>query len=366
MALQCGIVGLPNVGKSTLFNALTESGNAEAANFPFCTIEPNTGIVAVPDERLKKISDISKSQKLIPTVLEFVDIAGLVAGASKGEGLGNKFLANIREVDIIIHVVRCFEDNDITHVSGNIDALRDIEIIETELMLSDLESLNKRLPNLEKKARSGDPEIKATIDLITRCISLLDEGKPTRLLEVTEDEQKPFKELQLLTSKKILFACNVAEDEIKTGNPQSKKVADYAKAHNSLTVNISAQIEAEIAHLETPEEKQEFLDSLELEESGLSRMIKFCYELLGLITFFTSGEKETRAWTVKKDSTAPNAAGVIHTDFEKGFISADTMSYEDFIACGGEKIAKEKGKLRQEGKSYITKDGDIYHFKFNV
>jgi GTP-binding protein YchF len=366
MSLKCGIVGLPNVGKSTLFNALTSSTSAEAANFPFCTIEPNVGAVAVPDMRLDNLGKLFLSKKVIPTSLEFVDIAGLVAGASKGEGLGNKFLANIREVDSIIHMVRCFADDNITHVSGNIDSLRDIEIIETELMLADLESLTKRLPNMEKKARSGDKDLLSEIAIIKDCIKLLEEGKPTRLLELDDKALIIFKRLQLLTNKKLLFVCNVAEDEVKNGNAESNKVAEYAKSSGAVVVNISAKIEEDISSLETIEEKQEFLAELGLVETGLSRIIKSAYQLLDLITFFTAGPSESRAWTVKNNALAPQAAGVIHSDFERGFICAETVSYNDLQELGSEKNAKDQGKLRQEGKSYLVKDGDVFHFKFNV
>ena len=366
MSLKCGIVGLPNVGKSTLFNALTETASAEAANFPFCTIEPNVGVVAVPDKRLHNLAQISNSEKIIPTNLEFVDIAGLVEGASQGEGLGNKFLANIREVDSIIHVVRCFKNDDIIHVANNIDALRDIEIIETELMLADLESLTKRLPNMEKKARGGDKLLKAEVELVKRAIALLEQGKPARLLELGAEDAQLFKNLNLLSSKKLLFVCNVAEDEINSGNVESAKVAELAKNMNAEVINISAQIEVEIALLSSDEEKQDFLESLDLKETGLNRIIRSSYNLLNLITFFTSGVTETRAWTVKNSANAREAAGVIHTDFARGFIAADTVSYEDFISCKGEKLARESGKLRQEGKDYKVKDGDVFHFKFNV
>ena len=366
MSLKCGIVGLPNVGKSTLFNALTSSSGAEAANFPFCTIEPNVGAVAVPDIRLDNLGKLFSSKKIIPTSLEFVDIAGLVAGASKGEGLGNKFLANIREVDNIIHMVRCFADNNITHVAGGVDSLRDIEIIETELMLADLESLTKRLPNMEKKARAGDKDLLLEIKIIKDCIKLLEDGKPTRLLELDDNELIIFKRLQLLTNKKLLFVCNVAEDEVKDGNIESNKVFEYAKSSGAVAVNISAKIEEEISNLETVEEKQEFLAELGLSETGLSRIIKSAYQLLDLITFFTAGPSESRAWTVKNNALAPQAAGVIHSDFERGFICAETISYTDLHELGSEKNAKEQGKLRQEGKSYLVQDGDVFHFKFNV
>ena len=364
MSLKCGIVGLPNVGKSTLFNALTATQAAEAANFPFCTIEPNTGIVNVPDERLKQVANLANSAKTIPNILEFVDIAGLVAGASKGEGLGNKFLANIRETDAIIHVVRCFEDDDVTHVSGSVDSLRDIEIIETELMLADLESLTKRIPNLEKKAKNNK-ELQQDLNIAKEIMQLLEEGQPARNFKPKAEEQKTFKQLQLLTSKKLLYVCNVAEDEVNDGNSESKKIFAYAKANNSSAVNISAKIEAEIATLETEAEKLEFLESLDLSETGLARIIKASYNLLDLMTFFTAGPQEARAWTLKSGSLAPQAAGVIHTDFEKGFIKADTIAYADYITYGGEKAAKEAGKLRQEGKEYLVQDGDIFHFKFN-
>jgi len=364
MPLKCGIVGLPNVGKSTLFNALTNTQNAEAANFPFCTIEPNSGIVNVPDTRLHNIAKLANSQKTIPTTQEFVDIAGLVAGASKGEGLGNQFLANIRETDAIIHVVRCFEDDDITHVSGSIDAIRDLEIIETELILADLESLIKKSANLEKKAKNNQ-DAKTELTLIQKIITLLEQGIAAKKLELLEEEEKIFKQFQLLSSKKTLYVCNVAEHEINNGNAESNKVKEYAEKNNELTVNISAKIEAEISLLEDESEKQEFLKEIGQAETGLSIIIKESYKLLNLISFFTAGETEARAWTIKKHSKAPQAAGVIHTDFETGFIKAETISYDDYINFNGEKGAKEAGKLRQEGKEYVINDGDILHFKFN-
>jgi GTP-binding protein YchF len=366
MGFNCGIVGLPNVGKSTLFNALTATVAAQAANYPFCTIEPNTGIVGVPDSRLDKIATIGKSAKIIPTQLEFVDIAGLVRGASKGEGLGNQFLANIREVDAIVHVLRCFEDGDITHVEGSVDPVRDAETVETELMLADLESLEKRENTLSKRLRSGDKEATAQLAVINPILAALREGKPARTVKFEGDDLKIAKMLQLLTAKPVLYVCNVAEGEAATGNDFSKKVFAMAEKEGARAVIISAAIEAEVAQLETDEEKNEFLETLGLEETGLSRVIRVGYGLLGLLTFFTVGPKEARAWTVRAGAKAPEAAGVIHTDFEHGFIRAETIAYDDFIACNGEAGAKEAGKMRLEGKEYLVNDGDIFHFRFNV
>ncbi|WP_404422253.1 redox-regulated ATPase YchF [Thalassospira australica] len=367
MGFKCGIVGLPNVGKSTLFNALTQTAAAEAANFPFCTIEPNTGRVSVPDERLDKIAAIGKSATIIPTQLEFVDIAGLVRGASKGEGLGNQFLANIRETDAIVHVLRCFEDGDITHVEGSVDPVRDAETIETELMLADMDSLEKRVSGLQKRAKGGDKDAKLSLELIERTLEALREGKPARVVEINnEDEAKAFRMLQLLTSKPVLYACNVDEDSAADGNALSAKVAEMAASQGARSVVISAAIESEVALLDSAEDKKEFLEGLGLEETGLARVIREGYKLLNLLTFFTVGPKEARAWTVYSGATAPNAAGVIHTDFERGFIKAETIAYDDFIAFNGETGARDNGKLRQEGKTYIVKDGDIFHFKFNV
>jgi len=367
MGFKCGIVGLPNVGKSTLFNALTQTAAAEAANFPFCTIEPNTGRVSVPDERLDKIAAIGKSATIIPTQLEFVDIAGLVRGASKGEGLGNQFLANIRETDAIVHVLRCFEDGDITHVEGSVDPVRDAETIETELMLADMDSLEKRVTGLQKRAKGGDKDAKLSLELIERTLEALREGKPARVVEINnEDEAKAFRMLQLLTSKPVLYACNVDEDSAADGNALSAKVAEMAASQGARSVVISAAIESEVALLDSAEDKKEFLEGLGLEETGLTRVIREGYKLLNLLTFFTVGPKEARAWTVHSGATAPNAAGVIHTDFERGFIKAETIAYDDFITFGGEAGARDNGKLRQEGKTYIVKDGDIFHFKFNV
>lgn len=366
MGFKCGIVGLPNVGKSTLFNALTQTAAAEAANYPFCTIEPNVGEVAVPDERQDKLAAIASSQQVIATRLTFVDIAGLVKGASKGEGLGNQFLANIREVDAIAYVLRCFEDGDITHVEGRIDPVSDAEIVETELMLSDMESLEKRLPALEKKAKANNPEgkaVKARIELVQRILKVLEDGKPARLTDISDEEKKDFRELNLLTSKPVLYVCNVDEVSAGSGNEFSAKVEEKAAAEGAGVVVISAQIEAELSMLE-PEERGEYLEDLGLEEPGLNRLIKAGYKLLDLITYFTAGPKECRAWTIRQGTLAPQAAGVIHTDFEKGFIRAETISYEDYIAHDGETGAREAGKMRLEGKEYLVCDGDVMHFRF--
>lgn len=365
MGFKCGIVGLPNVGKSTLFNALTNTANAAAANYPFCTIEPNVGQVPVPDERLFKLAELAGSKEIIPTQLSFVDIAGLVRGASKGEGLGNQFLANIRETDAICHVLRCFEDDDITHVDGRVDPVSDAETIETELMLADLESLEGRIHGLGRKVRGGDKEAKATMDMIERIIPLLKDGKPARLIDINnEDEAKTFKELQLLTSKPILYICNVDEDNAADGNEFSRAVEDMAKAQGAGCVVISAAVEAEIAQLDDEDEKSEFLETLGLGQTGLARVIRAGYDLLELITYFTCGPKEARAWTITVGTKAPQAAGVIHTDFEQGFIRAETTSYDDYVDNGGEQGAKDAGKMRLEGKEYEVVDGDVMHFRF--
>lgn len=364
MGFKCGIVGLPNVGKSTLFNALTQTAAAQAANYPFCTIEPNVGDVAVPDPRLDELVKISNSQQIIPTRLTFVDIAGLVRGASKGEGLGNQFLANIREVDAIAHVVRCFEDGDITHVEGKIDPLTDIEIIETELMLADLDSLERRVVTLEKRIRGNDKEAKETLDLVNRSLVLLQQGKPARLIERKAEEEKLFQSLGLLTSKPVLYVCNVEEASADKGNNFSQQVFDRAKEEGAVAVVVSAKIESEIAVL-PPEEQKDYLEAIELEEPGLNRVIRAGYDLLGLITYFTVGPKEARAWTITTGTKAPQAAGVIHTDFEKGFIRSETIAYGDYIALKGESGARDAGKLRLEGKEYVVQDGDVLHFRFN-
>ncbi len=365
MGFKCGIVGLPNVGKSTLFNALTQTAAAQAANYPFCTIEPNVGDVAVPDPRLDKLAAIAKSAQLIPTRITFVDIAGLVRGASKGEGLGNQFLANIREVDAVAHVLRCFEDGDVTHVEGRIDPVGDAETVETELMLSDLESLERRISPLEKKARSGEKEAKEQLALMMKAVTLLRDGKPARQAELSHEESEPYRQLGLLTQKPVLYVCNVDEGSAATGNAFSKRVEEKAKREGAGCVVISARIEEEVAQLPAGE-REEFLASLGLEEPGLNRLIRAGYALLGLITFFTAGPKEARAWTVTKGSRAPQAAGVIHTDFEKGFIRAETIAYDDYIAANGEAGARDAGKFRLEGKEYVVADGDVMHFRFNA
>jgi GTP-binding protein YchF len=366
MGFRCGIVGLPNVGKSTLFNALTETQAAQAANYPFCTIEPNVGQVAVPDERLQKIAAIAKSAKVIETQLGFVDIAGLVKGASKGEGLGNQFLGNIREVDAIVHVLRCFEDDDIQHVAGKVDPIADAEVVETELMLSDLESLEKRVPTAAKRGAAGDKEAKAMASVLGQALELLREGKPARLTVPNDDEEaRLFKQAQLLTAKPVLYVCNVAEEDAAEGNALSAKVFAKAAAEGAEAVVVSAAIEAELVAM-PEEDRAEFLDALGLTESGLARVIRAGYKLLGLKTFFTAGPKEARAWTFPDGAKAPQAAGEIHSDFERGFIRAETIAYEDYLSLGGEGGAKEAGKLRQEGKEYVVQDGDVLLFKFNV
>ena len=364
MGFKCGIVGLPNVGKSTLFNALTQTAAAQAANYPFCTIEPNVGEVAVPDPRLDALAAIAGSKQIIPTRLTFVDIAGLVRGASKGEGLGNQFLANIRECDAIAHVVRCFEDGDITHVEGGVDPVRDIETIETELMLADLESLEKRIIALEKKAKGGDKDAKELADIINRCLVLLREGKPARLAEIKPEEQNVFHSLGLLSSKPVLYVCNVEEGAAAQGNDQSAKVSKRAAEENAVAVVVSAKIESEIAILPV-DEQADYLEAVGLDEPGLNRVIRAGYDLLRLITYFTVGPKEARAWTIEKGTRAPQAAGVIHTDFEKGFIRAETIAYVDYVTLKGEAGARDAGRLRLEGKDYVVLDGDVMHFRFN-
>ncbi|PWT82492.1 MAG: redox-regulated ATPase YchF [Acidobacteria bacterium] len=365
MGFKCGIVGLPNVGKSTLFNALTQTAAAQAANYPFCTIEPNVGEVPVPDERLDKIAGIAKSKAIIPTRLTFVDIAGLVRGASKGEGLGNQFLANIREVDAVAYVLRCFEDDDVTHVEGRVDPVADAETVETELMLADLDSLEKRRPAFEKKARGQDKEAKTTLGLIDAALKYVSEGKPARLAlaEIPENERRAFRQLQLLTAKPALYVCNVDEASAATGNAYSKRVQDRFSGEGAEIVVISAKIESELALLDE-DERTLYLNELGLDEPGLNRLIAAGYRLLGLITYFTVGPKEARAWTIVNGTMAPGAAGVIHSDFEKGFIRAETIAYHDFVALGGESGAKEAGRMRLEGKEYTVHDGDIMHFRF--
>lgn len=365
MGFRMGIVGLPNVGKSTLFNALTRTAAAQAANFPFCTIEPNVGEVAVPDARLERLAKIASSKQIVPTRMTFVDIAGLVKGASKGEGLGNQFLANIRECDAIAHVLRCFEDDDVTHVAGRVDPVEDAEIIETELMLADLESIERRLQNIVRKVRGGDKEAVQQERLLKEAAAALEAGRPARTVEIAEEDLKAWRMLQLLTAKPILYVCNVGEDEAATGNAASARVAEMAAAEGAGAVVISAQIEEEIAQLDAAE-AAEFLSELDLEEAGLDRLIRAGYDLLGLQTYFTVGPKEARAWTIPTGTKAPQAAGVIHGDFERGFIRAETTAYDDYVALGGEAGAKEAGKMRVEGKTYEVRDGDVLHFLFNA
>ena len=364
MGFNCGIVGLPNVGKSTLFNALTATAAAQAANYPFCTIEPNIGRVAVPDPRLATLARIGKSAKIVPTSLEFVDIAGLVRGASKGEGLGNQFLANIREVDAIVHVLRCFEDSDVTHVEGSVDPIRDAETVETELMLADLDSLEKRLPNLQKRARGGDKESAVQVALIEPIVAALQDGRPARTAIAPADAEAA-RRLQLLTGKPVLYVCNVEEANAATGNAHSARVAERAKAEGAAVVIVSAAIEAEVSQL-PEEDRAEFLEGLGLHDSGLDRVIRAGYGLLGLITYFTVGPKEARAWTVVQGTRAPQAAGVIHGDFERGFIACEAISYDDYVAGNGEAGAREVGRLRVEGRDYVVRDGDVLLFRFNV
>lgn len=365
MGFKCGIVGLPNVGKSTLFNALTKTAAAQAANYPFCTIEPNVGEVAVPEPRLAKLAQIAKSKEVIPARMTFVDIAGLVRGASKGEGLGNQFLANIRECDAIAYVLRCFENDDITHVEGRIDPLADLETVETELMLADLESLERRLITLEKRAKGGDKEARQALGLCQAAKALLDEGKPARLFTPAPEDAKAWSMLQLLTAKPVLYICNVDEAAAAAGDPHAARVADRADAEAAACVAICAQMEAELADL-SQEEQGEYLRAAGLKEAGLNALIRAGYALLGLQTYFTAGPKEARAWTIHKGWTAPQAAGVIHGDFEKGFIRAETIAFDDYVACGGEVGAKEAGKMRLEGKDYVVRDGDVMHFRFNA
>jgi ribosome-binding ATPase len=366
MGFKCGIVGLPNVGKSTLFNALTETAAAQAANYPFCTIEPNIGEVAVPDRRLETLALLAKSAAIVPTRLTFVDIAGLVRGASKGEGLGNQFLANIREVDAVAHVVRCFEDNEVTHVEGRIDPIADIETVETELMLADLESLERRIDGLERKSRGTDAEAKEAkevLALVNRALALLRDGKPARFTERKPDEERTFHSLGLLTALPVLYVCNVDEPSAAAGNGHSRLVEGRANEEAAASIVISAKIEEEIAAL-SRDERQSYLEAMGLKEAGLDRLIRAGYALLDLVTFFTAGPKEARAWTVTRGTKAPQAAGVIHTDFERGFIRAETIFYDDYLASGGQTGARDAGKMRLEGKDYVVQDGDVMHFRF--
>ena len=365
MPLYCGIVGLPNVGKSTLFNALTNA-KALAANYPFATKEPNVGVITVPDNRLTKLAEIVNPQKVVPTTVEIVDIAGLIKGASKGEGLGNQFLANIREVDAIAHVVRCFDNDNVVHVDGSVDPVRDKEIIDTELIFKDLETLEKRLEKLKKAAKSGDPAEKKKVGICENIISVLEQGKPARTIELDDDGKALMKELMLLTAKPILYVCNVDENSVLSGNSHTERFMEAVKDENAQVILISAAIEEEIAQLEDYEEKLMFVNEMGLEEPGVNRVILACYQLLNLQTYFTAGEKEVRAWTVRVGAKAPEAAGVIHTDFEKGFIRAEVIAYDDYVNYGSENACKEAGKLAVEGKEYVVKDGDVMHFRFNV
>ncbi|MEM9228221.1 MAG: redox-regulated ATPase YchF [Pseudomonadota bacterium] len=365
MGFKTGIVGLPNVGKSTLFNALTRTAAAQAANFPFCTIEPNVGEVSVPDTRLDQLADIAGSARVVPARMTFVDIAGLVKGASRGEGLGNQFLANIRECDAIAHVLRCFEDDDVTHVSGRVDPVEDAEVIETELMLADLESIEKRIQGLQRKVKGGDKDAVTMAALLEQAKQSIEAGKPARMVEVDEADRKAWSQLQLLSAKPVLYVCNVEESAAASGNANAARVAEMAAAQGAASVVISAAIEEEISQLED-DERREFLDEMGLAQAGLDRLIAAGYRLLGLVTYFTAGPKEARAWTIRNGATAPQAAGVIHGDFERGFIRAETVAFDDFVAAGGEQAAREAGKLRAEGKAYVVKDGDVLHFLTNV
>jgi GTP-binding protein YchF len=366
MGFRCGIVGLPNVGKSTLFNALTDTAQAEAANYPFCTIEPNVGQVPVPDPRLDRIADVAHSDRRVATLLAFVDIAGLVRGASKGEGLGNQFLANIREVDAIMHVLRCFEDGNVSHVHGKIDPVDDAETVETELMLADMESLERRIDNVGRKARSGEKDAQKQLKLLEKVAADLQQGRPARSVDISPQEAGDFAALQLLSAKPVLYICNVDEASAASGNEYSRKVEEMAAAKGAGVVVISAAIEAELALLEDADEKLAFLQDLGLEETGLARVIRAGYELLDLITFFTAGPNEARAWTVAKGTKAPQAGAIIHTDFERGFIRAETISYDDYLASGGEQGARDAGRLRAEGRDYVVQDGDVILYRFNV